>query len=100
MRTFLRAHWDCLGAIDFTTIEIWAKGGLVTYYLLFVMELATRRVHFAGCTVTPTETWMKHPPSSRYSGQAIPFVWDQRDRYQLLDQLRRSLDVRRQLLLN
>ena len=48
--TFLKAHWDVLAAIDFTTIEVWTKGGLVTYYLLFVMELKTRRVHFAGCT--------------------------------------------------
>ena len=58
-RTFLKAHWDVLGAIDFTTIEVWTKGGLVTYYLLFVMELATRRVHFAGCTPNPHELWMK-----------------------------------------
>jgi putative transposase len=48
-----------LAAIDFTTIEVWAKGGLVTYYLLFVMELKTRRVHFAGCTPHPGERWMK-----------------------------------------
>ncbi len=46
-RTFIRAHWDVLAAIDFTTIEVWTKGGLVTFYLLFVMELKTRRVHFA-----------------------------------------------------
>jgi putative transposase len=58
-KTFLKAHWDCLASIDFTTIEVWTKGGLVTYYLLFVMEVATRRVHFAGCTVNPTEAWMK-----------------------------------------
>ncbi|MBW1770336.1 MAG: DDE-type integrase/transposase/recombinase [Deltaproteobacteria bacterium] len=58
-KTFLKAHWDVLGAIDFTTIEVWTKGGLVTFYLLFVMEVATRRVHFAGCTVNPTEAWMK-----------------------------------------
>ena len=58
-RTFIKAHWDCLGAIDFTTIEVWTKGGLVTYYLLFVMEVATRRFHFAGCTPNPTEPWMK-----------------------------------------
>lgn len=57
--TFLKAHWDVLAAIDFTTIEVWTKGGLVTYYLLFVMELKTRRVHFAGCTAHPDETWMK-----------------------------------------
>jgi putative transposase len=57
-RTFLRAHWDLLGAIDFTTIEVWTKGGLVTFYLLFVMEVATRRVHFAGCSTSPDELWM------------------------------------------
>ena len=48
-----------LAAVDFTTIEVWTKGGLVTYYLLFVMEIATRRMHFAGCTPNPTEPWMK-----------------------------------------
>ena len=57
--TFLQAHWDVLASIDFTTIEVWTKGGLVTFYLLFVMELKTRRVHFAGCTPNPTEPWMK-----------------------------------------
>ena len=57
--TFIKAHWDVLAAIDFTTIEVWTKGGLVTYYLLFVMELKTRRINFAGCTVHPDEAWMK-----------------------------------------
>jgi hypothetical protein len=58
-KTFLRAHWDVLAAIDFTTIEVWTPGGLVTYYLLFVMEVGRRRVHFAGCTTNPGEVWMK-----------------------------------------
>jgi len=58
-KTFVSSHWDVLGAIDFTTIEVWTKGGLVTFYLLFVMELATRRVHFAGCTPNPDKLWMK-----------------------------------------
>jgi transposase InsO family protein len=58
-KTFIKSHWDVLAAIDFTTIEVWTKGGLVTYYLLFVMEVATRRVHFAGCTTNPDEPWMK-----------------------------------------
>jgi len=57
--TFFKAHWDVLGSIDFTTIEVWTKGGLVTFYVLFVMEVATRRVHFGGCTTNPTEPWMK-----------------------------------------
>jgi transposase InsO family protein len=58
-RTFLKAHWDVLAAVDFTTIEVWTKGGLVTFYLLFVMELKTRRVHFVGCTPCPNEPWMR-----------------------------------------
>lgn len=57
--TFLRAHWDVLAAIDFTTVEVWTKGGLTTYYLLFVMELKTRTVHFGGCTVNPHGQWMQ-----------------------------------------
>ncbi len=43
----------------FTAFEVWTKGGLVTFYLLFVMEVGTRRVHLAGCTVNPNEDWMK-----------------------------------------
>lgn len=57
-KTFLQAHWETLAAVDFTTIEVWTKGGLVTYYLLFVLELATRRVHFAGLTLSPDGPWM------------------------------------------
>jgi putative transposase len=58
-RTFLKAHWDVLAAIDFTTIEVWTRGGLITIYLLFVMELKTRRVHLAGCTPHPDDAGMK-----------------------------------------
>ena len=58
-KTFIRSHWDVLAAIDFTTVEVWIKGGLVTFYLLFVMELKTRRVHFAGCTPTLGDAYMK-----------------------------------------
>jgi putative transposase len=57
--TFLKSHWDVMAAIDFTTVEVWTKNGLVTFYLLFVMELKTSRVHFAGCTISPLEAWMK-----------------------------------------
>jgi putative transposase len=57
-KTFLQAHWETLASVDFTTIEVWTKSGLVTYYLLFVMELATRRVRLAGLTANPDEGWM------------------------------------------
>jgi transposase InsO family protein len=58
-KTFLKAHWDVLAAIDFTTVEVWSRYGLVTYYLLAVMDLATRRVHLTGITANPDEAWMK-----------------------------------------
>ena len=58
-KTFIKAHWDCLAAIDFTTVEVWTKGGLVTYYLLFVMEVATRRVHLAACTASLGDAFMR-----------------------------------------
>jgi hypothetical protein len=50
---FLKAHWDVIAAIDFTTVEVWTRSGLATFYLLFVMELKTRRAHFSGCTSIP-----------------------------------------------
>ena len=49
-KTFLTAHWETLAAIDFTNVEVWTPCGLVTFSLLFVMELKTRRVRFAGVT--------------------------------------------------
>ena len=56
--TFLKAHWDQLAAIDFTTVEVWTTNGLVTYYLLFAMRVATRQVQFLGCTPNPGSSWM------------------------------------------
>jgi transposase InsO family protein len=58
-KTFLKAHWDVLAAVDFTTIEVCGRKGLVTFYLLFMMEVATRRICFAGATLSPEEAWMK-----------------------------------------
>jgi transposase InsO family protein len=57
-KSFLAAQWDVLASVDFTTIEVLTKSGLLTFYLIFVMELATRRVQFAGCTANPDEAWM------------------------------------------
>ena len=49
---------DVLAATDFLTTQMWTQGGLVTYYVLFFMHLATRRVHVAGITPHPNEQWM------------------------------------------
>jgi len=57
--TFLKAHWDSIFATDFTTVEVWTRNGLVTFYVLAVMHLKTRRVHIAGIIPSPNATWMK-----------------------------------------
>ncbi len=43
----------------FTTVEVCTKGGLVTCYLLLVMEVAIRRVHLAACLPTLGDPFMK-----------------------------------------
>ncbi len=55
---FLRLHWEVLAATDFFTVEVATWHGLVTYYGLVVMELATRRVQIAGITPHPTAAFM------------------------------------------
>jgi transposase InsO family protein len=56
---FLTLHWEVLAATDFFTVEVAAWHGLVTYYVLVVMELATRRVQVAGITPHPTAAFMQ-----------------------------------------
>ena len=56
--TFLISHWSSIFATDFTTVEVWTRNGLVTFYVLAVMHLKTRRVHIAGITPSPNATWM------------------------------------------
>jgi hypothetical protein len=43
-QTFLRAHWGEIAGADFFTTEVWTLRGLVTYYTLFVIDLASRRI--------------------------------------------------------
>lgn len=57
-RTFLKAHWDVMAAADFFTIEVWTPNGLVTYYVLFVIHLATRKISIAGATPNPNGAFM------------------------------------------
>ena len=55
---FLKAHWRSLVAADFLTVEVWKLRGLMTYYVLFFIELPTRAVRIAGITTNPAEGWM------------------------------------------
>lgn len=53
-REFLRAHAQSMFACDFFTVETLWLGRL---YVLFFIELGSRRVHLAGCTANPSRTW-------------------------------------------
>ena len=57
-KTFLASHWESIAACDFFTVEAWTKAGLTRFLVLFVIDLATRRVHIAGIHHTPCETQM------------------------------------------
>jgi putative transposase len=57
-KEFIRTHMDVLVATDFFTTEVWTVYGLVTYYVLFFIHLATRKVHVAGLTPYPDQHWM------------------------------------------
>ena len=48
---FIKAAWGENAAADFFTTEVWTPRGLTTFYTLFVIDLASRRVHVAGTTV-------------------------------------------------
>ena len=58
-KDFIRSHMDVLAGIDFFTVEVLTWRGLVTYYVLFVIHLESRRVSIAGVTRHPTEGWME-----------------------------------------
>jgi len=57
-KEFIRTHMDILVATDFFTAEVWTTAGLVTYYVLFFLHLASRKVYVAGMTPHPDERWM------------------------------------------
>jgi putative transposase len=57
--TFVRSHAHLIAAADFFTTEVWTVRGLVRHFTLFVIDVATRRVHVAGTTAHPTSAWME-----------------------------------------
>ena len=58
-QTFVRAHWGVTAGADFFTTEVWTWRGLVTYYSVFVVDLASRRVQIVGSTPYPDSLFMR-----------------------------------------
>jgi len=68
-RAFLRAQAQSILAVDFFTVETIA---LQRLYVVFFIELGSRRVHVAGCTANPTGAWVTQ--------QARQFTWTLQER--------------------
>ncbi len=58
-KTFLQSHWEGLAATDLFTVEVLTLVGLRRYFVLFVIELKTRRVKIAGIHHQPYGEWME-----------------------------------------
>ena len=68
-RAFLRAQAASMLAVDFFTVE---TVSLRRLYVLFFIELGSRRVHVVGCTANPTGDWV--------SQQARQLAWTLQER--------------------
>ncbi len=55
---FLRTHRDVLAAADAFSVEVWTARGLTRFAVLFVIDLATRRVEIAGILREPDSAWV------------------------------------------
>jgi putative transposase len=94
-KTFLAAHWTGLAAADFFAVEALTIGGLVRYFVFFVMRLKTRTVEIAGITCQPTEAWMKQT-ARKLTDPQDGFL--RRGRYLILDRDPLSTTAFRRLL--
>jgi hypothetical protein len=89
--TFLRAHRECLVATDFLTVEVCTIKGLVTHYILFFIDIASRAVKDRGYhsssrqPVDDTDRAESHRPERRLPSRQALF--DSRSGYQILGRI-------------
>ncbi|MEQ9059875.1 MAG: integrase core domain-containing protein [Gammaproteobacteria bacterium] len=58
-KTFLNTHWGAISATDFFSVEVLTRNGLIRHFVLFVIDLETRRVEIAGIVQQPDGRWMQ-----------------------------------------
>ena len=66
-RAFLKAHGGAIAATDFFTAEVVTSTGLVRYFVLFVIDLKSRRAHIAG---------IAHQVYGKWTGQVARSLTD------------------------
>jgi putative transposase len=76
-RQFLRAQAASVIAVDFFTVD---TAWLRRLYVLFFIEIASRRVHVAGCTAHPDADWVTQQVTWTLSARPQPVCFLIRDR--------------------
>jgi putative transposase len=67
--TFIKAHLGAIAATDFLSAEVLTVYGLVRFHILFVIDVATRRVEIAGVTRHPNVAWMQQVARNLVDGE-------------------------------
>lgn len=57
-KEFLTRHWELIVAADFFTVEVWTRFGLQRFIVLFLIDLAIRKVEIAGIATAANGLWM------------------------------------------
>lgn len=57
-KEFLSQHWEFIVAADFFTVEVWTWKGLKRFFVLFFIDLSTRKVEIGGIASTANGLWM------------------------------------------
>jgi hypothetical protein len=55
LKEFIRSHMGVLAGADFFTVEVLTWRGLITNYILFVIEVGSRRVSLGGIGASGAE---------------------------------------------
>ncbi len=96
---FIRIHKDMLWSTDFFTTEVWTKFGLITYYVLFFINLKTKEIVIGGITPNPNGEWMAQIARNvtAYDGELIGakyLIHDRDKKYtQQFDAIMESADI-------
>jgi putative transposase len=67
-KRFLKVHAASIVATDFFTTEVWTARGLITHYVLFAIDHASRAVQIIGATAHPNVEFMKHAAAALVGG--------------------------------
>ncbi len=55
---FLKRHAATLWATDFFSVKVWTKAGFVEYFVLFFIQVGSRRVQLVNLTPHPDAAWV------------------------------------------